>query len=468
MFGLSVGGAPTQPRLRILPPKLVIGQDQGFDGTDLFNRRSLGVGLSNLLAGSIDPLVVAVDGDWGSGKTIFLNQLAGHLKKDGFQVLRFDAFQADYNQNPFVPLVSRVLADMATISGDVKAQKFKETAIAAAKVLGKGALKLTAGALTAGLLTGSTFDNLADDLSGLSEEIVDKYIGEEIVKSVGREKTLQQFREALEKFAGRTAEEALAGSGLTVLIVDELDRCRPTFAIDLLEKLKHLFSVPNLHIILGTNLSELGKSVSAVYGANVDGQRYLQKFVNLGVEIGNSCQSDHMTAASARQAYIDFLYSKMGFSSVHFLQPRTIKPLLKHLSEHGRLSLRDIERFMSALAIAVLNTRADWFWPTPVVVGLVFLKLTAPSLFQGLREGTVTLIAAQDAMGLTKSYNIEGSLQEPTSTRFFWKYCLDDTLDDETSRRFSGGWSGHQIDRKDTVRFVIDNLVSPTSEIEFM
>jgi hypothetical protein len=468
VFGLSVGGTPSQPRLRVLPPKLEIGPKEGFDNTDLFNRRSLGVGLSNLLAGSIDPLVVAVDGDWGSGKTVFLNQLSGHLKKDGFQVLRFDAFQADYNQDPFVPLVSRVLADMANISGDVKAQKFKETAIAAAKVLGKGALKLTAGALTAGILSGGTFDKLADDLGSVSEEIVDKYIGEEIVKSVGREKTLQQFREALEKFAGRNKEEDLVGSGTTVLIVDELDRCRPFFAIDLLEKLKHLFSVPNLHIVLGTNLNELGKSVSAVYGAKVDGRRYIEKFVNIVVEIGNAYQNDYKTSASARQKYLDHLYENMGFLEIVLNDRRNILPLSKHLSEHGRFSLRDIERFMSSLAISILNSRPDWFWPTPVVVGLLYLKLKEPDLFSRLSEGNVGYSEVENSLGLTFSYKIDSRVEKPEIMRLFWKYCLDEFLDEETTRRFPGGWSSHHIDRKDIIPFAIDQLLTPTSEIEFI
>ena len=51
-----------------------------------------------------------------------------------------------------------------------------------------------------------------------------------------------------------------------VFIVDELDRCRPTFAIELLERVKHIFDIPSIVFVFGINRDELEKSFASVYG----------------------------------------------------------------------------------------------------------------------------------------------------------------------------------------------------------
>src|SRR3954466_1508030 len=66
-----------------------------------------------------------------------------------------------------------------------------------------------------------------------------------------------------------------------ILIIDELDRCRPNFSLQLLERIKHFFSVPNVHFVLGTNLTQLENSIAALYGNGIDTPVYLQKFVHL-------------------------------------------------------------------------------------------------------------------------------------------------------------------------------------------
>ena len=61
-----------------------------------------------------------------------------------------------------------------------------------------------------------------------------------------------------------------------VVVIDELDRCRPDYAISLLEIVKHFFSVPNIHFILGVNLDALCHSVKVRYGESFDGRGYLR------------------------------------------------------------------------------------------------------------------------------------------------------------------------------------------------
>src|SRR5262249_28293078 len=83
--------------MRLFPPPLQIADDEGFTPEkDIFGRADIGRGLTSLLARVNEPLVVAVDGQWGSGKTTFLKMWAGELRKSDIPVVYFDAYEHDY------------------------------------------------------------------------------------------------------------------------------------------------------------------------------------------------------------------------------------------------------------------------------------------------------------------------------------------------------------------------------------
>ena len=51
-----------------------------------------------------------------------------------------------------------------------------------------------------------------------------------------------------------------------VFLIDELDRCRPTYAVETIEKIKHLFSVPGIIWVLVMNKEQIESSIQKVYG----------------------------------------------------------------------------------------------------------------------------------------------------------------------------------------------------------
>ena len=104
---------------------------------------------------------------------------------------------------------------------------------------------------------------------------------------------LVAFREALTVLANqlsRTVPPAVAalpageahaaqqGQGPLVIIIDELDRCRPLFALSLLERVKHLFLVEGVSFVFVTNMPQIEAVVAGTYGANTDAKIYLEKF----------------------------------------------------------------------------------------------------------------------------------------------------------------------------------------------
>jgi predicted KAP-like P-loop ATPase len=90
--------------------------------------------------------------------------------------------------------------------------------------------------------------------------------------------------------------------------VDELDRCRPTYAIQTLELVKHLFNVPGLIFIFALDIEQLSHSVQTVYGQNMDAQGYLCRFFDYFMM---------MTYETNRNLVDEFVYRlyKTGFFS---------------------------------------------------------------------------------------------------------------------------------------------------------
>jgi hypothetical protein len=88
--------------------------DEGFtEQTDPFGRRDLAERLTHLF-GSLDHGTVSIlDGRWGIGKTVFARQWAKHLEVAGVPSIYFDAFAADYVQDPF-QAISAALIKAAT------------------------------------------------------------------------------------------------------------------------------------------------------------------------------------------------------------------------------------------------------------------------------------------------------------------------------------------------------------------
>lgn len=70
-----------------------------------------------------------------------------------------------------------------------------------------------------------------------------------------------------------------------LFIVDGLDRCKPSFAVNLLETLKHFFCNDNIVFIVSTNNEQLSHIINNCYGSNFDGYSYLNKFYDLIIEL---------------------------------------------------------------------------------------------------------------------------------------------------------------------------------------
>ncbi len=79
-----------------------------------------------------------------------------------------------------------------------------------------------------------------------------------------------------------------------VIFIDELDRCRPEFAIKVLEQTKTLFQQENIVVVYSTDITQLAHSLQGIYGPRFDGRKYLERFYDKRLELNPIKPADYL------------------------------------------------------------------------------------------------------------------------------------------------------------------------------
>lgn len=312
--------------------------------------------LTNLVQKVSDPLVINLDAQWGEGKSTFVKMWQAHLKQagyredllEGYESIYIDAFTHDYMDDPFVAVVTSVYSQVRNKFPNqqpliIEAESFKEKAISAGKQIVAFGGGLAAKVMTHGALDGSDFENVASEVSKQSGSAVEKYLKTRFENSSEKE-AIDKFRVQLRELGA--AVQKAQGFPL-VIIIDELDRCRPIFAIEMLEKIKHLFSVENVTFLLVTNNDQLECSIKSVYGESINAGLYLQKFITLSFYLPKANFKDK---ASLNMDFCRQLVIDHNFDST-ISNASNIATQMCAIADFYGLSLRQIEKAMQRLAL---------------------------------------------------------------------------------------------------------------------
>ncbi|MGB0660951.1 MAG: KAP family P-loop NTPase fold protein [Mangrovicoccus sp.] len=393
----------------LLPPEPQIElYKEGFEEEDPFGRKSTSAELSRLVEQIETPMVIALDGKWGCGKTYFLKRWVGqhgNKNSEGATTVYFDAFENDFLDDPLISLTS-IIGQKIDASNQPGA--WEKIQNAAAK-LALPVFRIGLAVAPTGV-SGFLGPILNAFLAAASKEL-QKAAEEFWKKETGKNAAMLELREAL---AALTKPENGAIKPL-VVVVDELDRCRPDYALALLEIIKHLFSVPHVHFVLGVNLQSLENSVHARYGAGIDAEEYLRRFIMLRMELPKQVDAKNGKQMGIAAAYFEDIAQKMN------IPPKTAGAMKPHiaLAENARgVSLRDVNQIANRMNLSDLDTiEKRSLGYRSVFCSLVLTEVLDPVLAKSLVNGSPNLEAMEGLFGFSKVTKDENN---PMRDHYYW------------------------------------------------
>jgi len=342
---------------------------------DRLDRQPLAEKLTGYLERLNDGAVLAIDAPWGEGKTWFGRNWNKYLQDKEYKTIYIDTFEQDYIEDPFVLITSEVLSIVD--EGNEHKENLKRGGVEVAK-----ALLPTAG--KAFVNFGGRFLLGASDLTGEIQEALEAgttniaELTSEFVKE-----NLESYSEgklAMKEFKVQLADYAQAQDKPIVIFIDELDRCKPNFAVNLIERVKHFFDVPNIVFVLLLNREQLEKAVKGIYGSDTDASTYLGKFVNFFFTLPKPTQNG-LNYEHRLKSFINSTMKKYKFTRDN----NTHEGFLNHLkmwSKCFNMSLRDIEKAVALYSFAGIFGEVSW-----ILTYLIALKIKEPKLFKSLVSG---------------------------------------------------------------------------------
>ena len=482
--------------MRLFPKEIEIDDYQGFSSNDIFNRAPFGEALGNIFENIENPMVAVLDSPWGSGKTTFIKMWCGYMRNQGFPVIYFDAFKNDYADDAFTTLVGEVVELAATLKTDKKVteeliENGEKTFLhglwtgvkAASKHVAIKKLGEEATEVIVDLLPSSDTENDDDTDNTESAKALEKsiekgitasesYWAEKVKKRAIEKEEIKDFCTTLTSLSALLGEAAKANAEILVkdngqedfgdkrrpliFVIDELDRCRPPFALELLEKIKHLFSVEGVHFLLATHMKQLENSVRWSYGIQGQESAYLEKFYNLVLHFPN----EKIHGDTPSRTYINNLFEDLADDEE---DRRTVDLICKNLSsiaEKKSIQLRTLEKVTTHILLFLSSAKKS-LKIGPIIVVLCLMKVVNPNLYRKAENGTLTIGEVFDFLQIVKSGSYDTGSDDWMVG--WWIYCIGSEGDQSSiaAENYRSSLSQYMMrDRKDVVPYHCGRLNS--------
>lgn len=291
------------------------------------NRNKKIITLSKMLTNLNDNYIISIDGAWGSGKTFFVKQfkyLLEHiseytdncvfceLDKDVIKkcsnnnlVVYYNAWINDnHNGYPLESIIYSILNDYPNYKSILP-----------------------------------NFDGFKKIFKDFTNNLIYKISYETIdISSIDKIKSFEDYAKEIntieekKNIFNKLINYLLNDDKRLILIIDELDRCKPTFAVELLETIKHFYNNKKITILLSTNNCELAHTIKKVYGNEFNGYGYLNKFYDCIVNLDNN-----------NEEIEKFLENNMEFNGDGNYSIKVVKLLFNYY----HFSLRECNKYIS-------------------------------------------------------------------------------------------------------------------------
>lgn len=406
-----------------------------FDTQDEFKRKPIAENIIRLLTSPIDLSPMVIDGGWGTGKTEFCQKLIRLMQEQhrDYQPVYIDAFRSDHSGEPLLALLAEIIKTCTPPEGsDEKLiEEHKDRIRRITKAAGF-VMKTVAKAAVGHVLK----QNMEDLAEGMSQIINDKQEAKNAAATVAgaattlashsidatidatveallkeqieAEKNLETLKACLKEFA---EEKPI------ILFIDELDRCRPDYAVDMLEVIKHVFDVENVKVVLVTNTKQLRAAINHRYGMEVDAQKYLDKFLKYSFALPDKV----VARFEEERALVSVKYfkqlireSRMASELQGLIEESNVTiNFISDMIERNNISLREAERLVRFLEIyhslsGGLN-EVIWQYALLRITG-VFIFCFYPSLMDDINKNRT------DNKDFARLFNIQSLANIPENS----------------------------------------------------
>ncbi len=347
-----------------LPESEIVSKDPWSD--DALDRLKVADALTDLIRHQSDSLVISLNGQWGTGKTFLLKRWQKKLEQEGFHAIYFNAWEDDFCDDPLVAIIGQLSEFLE------KEEVLKEYAPKIKKALNPLLIRT---------LESVTKKFTGVDLSALQEQFADNALK---AYSLQRSNKVR-LKAQLETMSTRVVEE----TGLPlVFVIDELDRCRPTFSIELLERVKHIFDVPGMVFVFGVNRDELCSSTRSIYG-EIDADVYLRRFFDMEFLLPEA-NSENFCRHLIERYKLEEFFLKLSNNApypVHSEDFYSFNNFFPLFCSRLDLSLRDIDYCIRSMVFVGRNISVRKFMFPHLLSVLIILRLKNQALYQGFVKG---------------------------------------------------------------------------------
>lgn len=279
---------------------------------------------------------IAIDGRWGSGKTFFVKQCAlllnstnslsylnteikervyeivkdkgfiENLVDNQFLAVYYDAWKNDTEEDPVLSLIYEIIKQLNLKGGLIDLDNMSSILTSALSVV-----------------TGRDVTNFFNNIEDVN-----------LLKNIQKEKKMDDilqefFVEALDEKCDRL-----------VIFVDELDRCRPSFAIKVLERIEHYFVNDRITFVFSMNIEQLQHTIKAFYGSDFDACRYLDRFFDIRLSLPTTI-------------------SNRFFGSLNLYDNCEIDNVIMRIQDTYNLSLREFCKYYDTVKVAGVKYDRD-------------------------------------------------------------------------------------------------------------
>lgn len=231
---------------------------------DKFNISAYTDSLAEFVTTCNTPMTIAVQGDWGCGKTSMMNMVKSWIENEDKDNARFKTiwfntwYYSQFNMAELLP---------ATFTEQLISKMLPEEN-------SKG-IKETINTFTSFLRKGGKFLGTA-----VTEKFVGTSAAEDVRNALSAQQAIPDMAELRDEF--NNAVQQL--NTRQIIFIDDLDRIEPARAVEILELIKILFDCPNCVFILAIDTSVVYQGIRTKYGENMSNnkaQSFFEKLIQM-------------------------------------------------------------------------------------------------------------------------------------------------------------------------------------------